>query len=257
MNSFKEFKSLHTNNVPFHVGNVWDVNSAKIFAKNGYKALATSSDAITASLGYEDGKEMSFEELFHVVKAIKAKTTLPLSVDLESGYSRDKNKICENIIKLIEIGVVGINLEDSIVINGSRQIVDADEFSQTIEFIKDFLAKKEVEIFLNIRTDFYLMGLENALKETMQRSRLYEKAGADGLFVPCITDENDIRDIIENTSLPVNVMTMPNLPNFSTLQHLGVTRISSGPFLYNTVNTFFNDTLKSINDKQSFSPLFE
>ncbi len=257
MNSFQEFKILHTHKVPLHIGNVWDANSAIMLENRGYKAIGTSSAAIAASLGYEDGEQISFDELFHVIKTIKDKTSLPLTVDLEAGYSRDPNKICKNIISLNELGVVGVNLEDSIVIRGNRQIVDGNEFSETIRFIKNHLVKKRIEVFLNIRTDFYIMDLENALKETMNRSKLYEKSGADGVFVPCLTDEKDIKKIVENTSIPVNVMAVPNLPIFSKLQQLGVKRVSSGPFFYNTVNKYFSDMLEAIDAHQSFSPVFE
>ena len=257
MKNFEKFKILHIQKSPFHIGNVWDANSAIMLEKSGYKAIGTSSAAIAASLGYEDGEQMSFDELLHVIKSIKDKTSLPLTADIEAGYSRDPNIICENIIKLSDLGVVGINLEDSIVSNGNRKIVDANEFSETLSFIKGHLLKEDIEVFLNIRTDSYILGLENPLKETMNRCELYEKSGADGLFVPCITDEKDISMIVGNTSAPINVMTMPNLPPFSKLQQLGVKRISSGPFLYNTVNKYFNDLLEEIDTLQSFSPMFK
>lgn len=257
MNNFQKFKALHTQKNPLHIGNVWDVNSTIMLENNGYKALGTSSAAIAASLGYEDGEQMSFNEMFLIIKAIKNKTTLPLTVDLEAGYSRDKDDIFKNILHLHELGIVGINLEDSIVKNGKRTIIDANEFSETLRFIKDHLAKNNSDIFLNIRTDFYIMSLEHPLKETLTRSKLYEKSGADGLFVPCVADEYDIKNIVENTSLPVNIMAVPNLPTFSKLQQLGVKRISSGPFLYNAVNKYFSDTLEAIDTHQSFMPLFE
>ncbi len=257
MNSFENFKKLHTGKTPLHIGNVWDTNSAIMLESKGYKALGTTSAAIASSLGYKDGENISFDDLFYVIKKIKNKISLPLTVDLEAGYSRDKNKICENITNLIELGVVGINIEDSIVTSGDREITDARDFSQIIKCIKSYLAENATDVFLNIRTDYFIMGLDNALEETMHRSRLYEEAGADGLFVPCVTDEQDIKQIVENTSLPINVMTMPDLPDFSKLQELGVKRISSGPFLYNTTNQYFNDILKAINTHQSFKPIFE
>ena len=257
MTAFQKFKMLHKQNTPLHIGNVWDVNSAIMLENRGYKAIGTSSAAIAMSLGYEDGEEMSFDELFHIVKAIKAKTSLPLTVDLEAGYSRDPNIISKNIVRLSALGVVGINLEDSIVISGSRQIVDADEFSETIKLIKMDLEKKAIEVFLNVRTDSFIMGLENALKQTITRSMLYEKAGADGLFVPRVTDEKEIKKIVESTSIPVNVMAMPDLPIFSKLHQLGVKRISSGTFLYNKASNCLGDILESIEENQSFSPLFD
>jgi len=257
MNTFQEFKSLHEQSAPLHIGNVWDVSSTMIFENKNYKALGTSSAAIATSLGYEDGEEMSFDELIQVVKTITAKTSLPLTVDLEGGYSRNPEEISKNIMRLYELGIVGVNLEDSIVTSGSRQIVNANKFSETIKMIKNYLTEKEVEVFLNIRTDFYLMGLDNPLKETILRVMLYEAAGADGIFVPCVTDEEDIKEIVKNTAVPLNVMTMPTLPSFQKLQQLGVKRISTGPFIYNKISEYFSNMLETIDEHQSFNPIFK
>lgn len=257
MNTFQEFKSQHEQNTPLYIGNVWDVSSAMMLENKNYKALGTSSAAIATSLGYEDGEEMSFDELIQVVEAIIARTSLPLTVDIEGGYSRNPEEISKNIMRLNELGVIGINLEDSIVLDGNRQIIDATEFGKTIIEIKKHLAKSKAETFLNVRTDFYIMGLENPLKETLLRATLYEKAGADGIFVPCVTEEEDIKEIVENITIPLNVMTMPALPSFQKLQQLGVKRVSMGPFIYNKINEYFNNILDEIDEHQSFSPIFQ
>lgn len=257
MDTFQEFKKLHEQPTPLFIGNVWDVSSAILFEQKGYKCLGTSSAAIASSLGYDDGEQMNFEELLAIVKAIKAKTTLPLTVDLEAGYSRDSGEISQNIIRLHKLGVIGINLEDSIVTNGDRKIVDSDDFSDTIISIKNKLQEKGIEVFLNIRTDFFIMGLDNPLKETIKRVMLYEQAGADGVFIPCVTTENNIKAIIESVSIPVNVMTMPDLPTFERLQQLGVKRVSAGPFLYNKMSENLGELLDAIDEHQSFSPLFK
>ncbi len=256
MNTFQEFKNLHGQSEPLYIGNVWDVNSAILFEKKGYKSIGTSSAAVAASLGYEDGEEMSFNELLNVVSAITLRTSLPLTVDLEAGYSRDAKEVLKNIVQLYNLGVVGINLEDSVVEKGNRCIVDAAEFSETIRFLKKNLLEKGINLFFNVRTDFYLMGLDNPLKETVARVALYEEKGADGIFVPCVTDKNDIRKIVNSTSLPVNVMAMPNLPAFSILQELGVKRVSMGPFFYHYMNEWFCHMVDSVNKHQSFSPVF-
>lgn len=257
MSTLQEFKNLHEQSTPLYIGNVWDVSSAMMLENKNYKALGTSSAAIATSLGYEDGEKMSFDELIQVVKTITAKTSLPLTVDLEGGYSRYPAEICKNIMRLNELGVVGVNLEDSIVIDGNRQIADATEFSKIITVIKKQLKEKGAEIFINVRTDFYIMGLDSPLKETLLRSALYEKTGADGIFVPCVTDEEDIKEIVKNTTVPLNVMTMPTLPSFQKLQQLGVKRVSTGPFIYNKVNEYFNHMLEAIDERQSFNPIFE
>jgi len=255
MNRSKEFKELHNQENLLLIGNVWDVQSASVFEEKGYKAVGTSSAAIATSLGLEDGEQMSFEQLNEIVKRITSKISIPLTVDIEGGYSRDVNEIIENIVALHKNGVAGINIEDS-VIDGDKKILDAEEFGKIISVIKTYLKENKIDLFLNIRTDFFIMGLNNPLEETIKRIKIYEKYGADGIFVPCITSENDIEQVVETTALPINVMTMPNLPNFNKLQELGVKRISMGPFIYNNITDHLKKILQNIEKDQSFNCLF-
>ena len=84
-----DFNALHQQNQPLLLANVWDASSAQAAQQAGYQALGSSSAAIAAMLGYEDGEEMSFDELFYVVSRIKTVSELPLSVDLEAGSRAD------------------------------------------------------------------------------------------------------------------------------------------------------------------------
>jgi len=256
MNKFQNFKNLHQQVSPLQIGNVWDCQSALMFEKLGYQVIGTSSAAIASSLGYDDGEQMDFKELNAIVQLILSKVSIPLTVDLEGGYSRNLDQIINHITILYQAGVVGINLEDSIVDNG-RKILEAQEFSEMIKKIKSCLETNNIDIFLNIRTDLYIMGLDNPLEETVSRVKLYEKAGADGIFIPCMTDENDITKVVEAISLPINVMTMPNLPSFEILKKCGVKRISMGPFIYNNMVSQLQDTLNDIGKNQSFNDLFK
>src|ERR1700749_4862742 len=111
MNNYETFFKLHHGEKPFILANAWNVKSAQIIENNGYDAIATSSGAISDSLGYADGEKIPFSELFYVIQRIKSCTSIPLSVDLERGYTDDPAKLNDNIQKLIDIGVAGINLE--------------------------------------------------------------------------------------------------------------------------------------------------
>ncbi|MFK8007405.1 MAG: isocitrate lyase/phosphoenolpyruvate mutase family protein [Saprospiraceae bacterium] len=250
------FKKLHQQKEPLLLANVWDVASAQIAKKLNFKAIGTSSSAISNSLGYQDGEEMSFEELVFFVKRISSKINIPLSVDLEAGYSRDPKIIAAHIKQLAELGVVGINLEDSIM-KGVRVLLSAEVFSTIILEIKNILEKEGINIFLNIRTDTFIVQNPDPTTETIRRIQLYEKAGTDGIFVPCITQEADIKSVVESTSLPINVMCMPELPDFSILQKLGVKRISMGNFLYDQMNVFLEKILNDISHQNSFQPIFQ
>lgn len=255
MDKFKEFKKFHNQDSALLLGNVWNVQSALLFQKLGFKAIGTSSAAIATSLGYEDGEKMPFEDLLRIVKNIQAKINIPLTVDIEGGYSRNISELTGNIVALQKLGVVGINIEDSIM-NTEREVINAEEFGKTIRLIKSHLSKNNINIFINVRTDFYIMGLKKPFEGTLKRIKIYDKNGADGIFVPCIVKEQEIKKIVESTTLPVNVMCMPDLPNFNSLERLGVKRISIGPFLYNDMIGKLEKSIIEITNRQSFNSIF-
>ncbi|MFD2033571.1 isocitrate lyase/phosphoenolpyruvate mutase family protein [Belliella marina] len=250
-----KFKDLHNQDKPLLMANVWDVPSAKIAEKLNIQAIGTSSSAIASQLGYEDGEKLDFLELAAIVARILRHTDLPLSVDLEAGYSRNPGRIADNIKRLVDIGVVGINIEDSIV-ETERALLTAESFAESLSTVNEILQKDHIDIFINVRTDTFLLGQANATEETIRRIRLYENAGANGIFTPCIENESDITDIVSCTNLPINVMCMPLLPDFETLFTLGVKRISMGNFLYNKMYTQFEKLTATVLSQKSFEPVF-
>lgn len=255
MNSFDSFYQLHQLSEPLLLANIWDVNSARIFETSGYQAIGTSSHALANAFGYDDGENLPFELLLRVAKKVVETVSIPFTVDMEGGYGRDSTEIVEHIKMLHDVGVAGINLEDTFA-KPVRQLRPAEEFRQLLSEIAGQLDKENVRVFLNIRTDAFLLGLPNALDETIARINRYENTGIHGLFVPCITDVNDILTITSETILPVNVMCMPALPSFAALKDLNVKRISMGPFLFNKMNQQTGALALQVIRDQDFSALF-
>ncbi len=256
MTDIQFFKNLHQGESPVFIGNVWNVQSAKVYEELGFKALATSSSAVAKSLGYEDGEQMSFDEYFYMIQRISQCTSVPLSVDLESGYGKTAADIVDNIKRLSKIGVVGINIEDSAVTDGIRTFSDLDVFSDKLKSIISQLKQSGIEMFINVRTDPFLLNVDNALHETLQRIKLFDEVGVDGIFVPCITSESDIKQVVDSTNLPLNVMCMPELPDFEVLANLGVKRITSGNFLNGYIYQNLKNINQAISSEKSFSPVF-
>ena len=252
-NRFEEFLALHHQPAPLLIGNVWNAQSAKIFEQQNFKAVGTSSAAVAETLGYTDGEEMSIEEYLFIIKNIAAAVSIPFSVDLESGYGNTPEQIVSVIRKLHEIGVSGINIEDSMVVNGKRSIVDAKAFAEKLERIISLL---DVELFINVRTDSFLLGVPNALDDAISRIDLYQHTGVHGLFLPCITKVADIEKVAAHSLLPVNVMCIPGLPDFKHLQKACVKRISMGPFLHKNIYQKMNDLAEEIVAAGSFEHLF-
>jgi len=252
MNDIKKFSSEDT----ILLCNVWDAASCQIAEKLGFSVLGTSSAAIAKNLGKEDGENIDFSDLLSVVRKMVSSVDTPLTVDIEAGYGSNATDIVNNISELAALGVIGINIEDSTVVNDVRKLRDAGEFADLLSQIVNELKERDIQMFINARTDTFIVGAEHALEKTIERAKMYEESGANGVFVPCITELSDIESVVKSTSLPINVMCMPGLANFTELKESGVKRISMGNFVHQSMLDFCEQQLNAIIDEQSFSPLF-
>ncbi|MFK8018753.1 MAG: isocitrate lyase/phosphoenolpyruvate mutase family protein [Pseudomonadales bacterium] len=253
------FRDLHYQAEPLLLCNVWDVPSAMLANKLGFKAAGTSSAALAHSLGYKDGEQLAFSILYERVRRITECVDIPLSVDLEAGYGESSTQVLENVLALADLGVVGINIEDSLVgaeVNAERELVESKKFAGLLDAISLGLKAAGVDVFVNARTDVFLLGCDSAVERTVERIQVYTEAGAHGIFVPCIVREDDIAKVADACSLPLNVMCMPGLPDFEVLKNSNVKRISMGNFAYNSMVQNLEHSLAKITDAQSFASLF-
>jgi 2-methylisocitrate lyase-like PEP mutase family enzyme len=247
MNNYETFYQLHQQKKPLIIANAWNVKSAQMIEQNGYDAIATSSGAISNSLGYEDGEKIPFSELLYMVQRIKVSTNIPLSVDLERGYTDNANELIENIQRLVDIGVAGINLEDA---------QGEEIYLKKLNSIKNHFEKTNQKLFINARTDGFLQKVESPLETTIKRAKLYQEAGADGLFVTAVSDPATIKEIASSTTLPLNIVGTPKLSSIKTLSECGVRRISMAVFLYRATYNRLENLLKEVITEQSFEPMF-
>jgi 2-methylisocitrate lyase-like PEP mutase family enzyme len=219
------FRDLHHGSDCLIIGNAWDAMSAVIMEQVGFRAIGTTSWGIANSFGYQDGEVISFEQLTRVVQSILDVVKIPVSVDMESGYANHTDGIVGNILTLAKMGCAGVNLEDSIPQKGLKE---KEIYARTIAQTKQALLKEGfADFFINARIDTYLQ-LENPLEETIRRAKLYEQSGADGVFVPCMTHSSDIQQLLAETRIPLNLMSLPNLSDIAALAKMGVKRFSFG-----------------------------
>lgn len=251
---FETFKKLHDGNL-FILPNAWDAQSALIFEESNYKAVGTSSAAVAASLGYPDGEAMPFHEYLMVIKRITASVKLPVTIDIEMGYGKTAEEVYANIQTLIEAGVVGINIEDSRIANGTRSLKDAKEFAKMLDRMKTQLTNSHESLFINVRSDAFLLDVNDKQKEAAQRIKVYENSGADGIFLPLISNEHDIVSVTSSTKLPLNVMMIPGLPDLNKLDDLGVKRVSMGPFMANATYKKTKELAKEVIERNSMVPV--
>lgn len=251
MISIDQFKSLHQQSSPFIVGNVWDAHSAQLAEKAGFKGLGTSSHAIANALGYADGQNISVEEILFMVERIVKAVEIPVSVDFEAGYSSDPEEVAAYVKQLVDVGVVGINLEDGVVVDGARRMEDPKVLAHKIKAIKAV-----TNVFINARADTYTTKHDDALGESIHRAQRYAEAGADGIFIPLIEKEEDIKALLAAVSLPLNVFATPQLPSYESLGALGVKRISYGAKWYDKLAEKTEIFFKTVHGTKKFDSLF-
>jgi 2-methylisocitrate lyase-like PEP mutase family enzyme len=218
----ERFRKLHEGPDVLVLPNAWDAASAAIMADAGAKAVATSSAAVAWSLGYADGDVAPISAVCGVIAAASKAVDVPVSADIEGGFTDDLDELAANIRAVIAAGAVGINLED-----GTRS---PDLHARKIETVRKAATAAGVALFINARTDIYLKGLaqgDDALAQTLKRAELYRAAGADGIFVPGPGDPALIRTLATEIKLPLNVMGWIGVPKASELAPLGVRRLST------------------------------
>ncbi len=136
--------------------------SAKLFERSGASAIATSSAAVAWALGYPDGSALPEHELVDAVRRITRVLSVPLTVDIEDGYSDDAPKVAALAQKIVDVGAVGINIED-----GTKPPA---LLAEKIERIRGALSS--APLFINARTDVFLRGLApsgSAVAMTIER----------------------------------------------------------------------------------------
>ncbi|UYV37849.1 isocitrate lyase/phosphoenolpyruvate mutase family protein [Rhodobacteraceae bacterium D3-12] len=230
------FKSLHTPGTPLVLYNIWDAGSAKAIADAGAKALATGSWSVAAAQGYADGEALPLDLLLTIVARIAATNDLPLSVDFEGGYATDPAGVASNVSRLIAAGAIGINFEDRVINGDGLHSIEGQ--SARIAAARTAASSANVPLFINARTDLFLGSAPDShagfVDEAITRAQAYQQAGADGFFVPGLTQETLIRRITAATTLPVNVMMLGDQSPLSSVAAMGVARASFGPGAYRT-----------------------
>jgi len=236
------FRQLHQHGL-LRLANAWDPGTARLIESLGAPAVATTSAGVAWANGYPDGDMLPVPRLLETVAAILRVVRVPLTVDIEGGYSDAPHAVGELTARLAGMGVAGINIEDGA---GTPALLCAK-----IEAIRSACAAAGLDLFVNARTDVYLRRMGEAAGRpalTLARAADYATAGADGLFVPGLDDRAGVEQIVGGTSLPVNLLARTALPAAAELETWGVRRLSAGADLaesaYRRVATLATDFLR-------------
>ncbi len=243
--------------------NSWDVGSSKLIEACGYKAIATTSLGIAASLGYPDCQVIQLSEMIDVITGIVHAVHVPVTADFEAGYGKDIDEIIDSIKKVIATGVVGINIEDSIELN--PVLIDEMEFCERISAIRALSDSLGLHLVINARTDsFYTSSgspKEN-LSESIKRGNKYREAGADCIFVPLVCEKETIATLVKEINAPINILANPGIggrlpPSVRELQDLGVARLSLGSAMMKATLAFMKKVADELSGKGTYNLLLD
>ncbi|MEV5717691.1 isocitrate lyase/phosphoenolpyruvate mutase family protein [Amycolatopsis mediterranei] len=210
--------------------NAWDEQSAELVVHKGFPVVATSSAAVAAALGHEDGERAPWREMFAAVARIARVVPVPVTVDAEAGYGLEPDQL---VAELLAAGAVGCNLEDTG--HQAGGLVPAAAQADRLAGVRAAADAAGVPLVINARIDTFLppsgfSGPERA-DEAIRRGRLYRAAGADCVYPIGVSSAADLGKVVAGVGGPVNGNTGPEL-DLGTLASLGVARVSFGPRFY-------------------------
>ncbi|QQQ50576.1 isocitrate lyase/phosphoenolpyruvate mutase family protein [Pseudomonas syringae] len=224
------FHELHNHGLLI-LANVSDAGGAKVVESLGATAIATSSAGMAWAHGYADGNQLPLTRLAASVESMTRILRVPLTVDIEAGYSDDLQHVASVVEAVVAAGAVGINIEDG--------TAPPEVLVRKIEVAREVADKHGINLFINARSDVYLKSLVppvQRLDEIIRRAALYAQAGANGLFAAGMVTPAEISTLCNNCTLPVNLLARDGLSAPDDLQSLGVRRLSAGSsiaeFLY-------------------------
>jgi 2-methylisocitrate lyase-like PEP mutase family enzyme len=259
----EKFLKFHHDKEILVLLNSWDIGSSKLIEACGYKAVATTSMGIAASLGYPDCQIITLSEMTGVIAGIVHGVKVPVTVDIEAGYGNNLNEIIDSVKKIIATGIVGINIEDSIDL--SPVLIDEMEFCERLSAIRALSDSLGFHLVINARTDsFYTSSgsQKEKLAESIRRGNKYREAGADCIFVQPVWEKELISTLVKEINAPVNILANPGIgaglpPSVQELQDMGVARLSLGSGVMKATLALIKKVADELSQKGTYNLLLE
>ena len=246
------FRELHAAGC-FVIPNPWDVGSARLLARLGFRALATTSAGFAWSLGRPDNHVSLQEALAHVSAVVRA-VDVPVSADFEGGFAVEPLGVATNVAAATRTGIAGISVEDSTG-DGAHPLFDFTLAVERVRAARRAIDESGSGVVLTARSEGFIVGRPD-LHETVRRLTAYAEAGADCLYAPGIRTRDEITAVVGAVApRPVNVLAGSDFATVAELAELGVRRISVGGALARAAWTGFFEAAREIADRGTFAGL--
>jgi methylisocitrate lyase len=246
------FRQLHQSGC-FVIPNPWDLGSARLLARLGFPALATTSAGFAWSLGRPDN-HVSLEEALAHFRAIANGVEVPVNADFEGGFATAPAAVAANVTAATATGIAGLSIEDSTG-DPSKPLFDLTLAIERIRAAREAIDGSGTGVLLTGRSEGFIVGRPD-LAETIRRLTAYAEAGADCLYAPGIRTRAEIAAVVEAVAPnPVNVLVGSDFTTRAELAELGVRRISIGGALARAAWTGFLEVAREIAEQGTFTRL--
>lgn len=239
------FHELHRRDRILVMPNPWDVGSAKLLARGGFEALATTSAGLAWALGKLDG-QVTRDELVAHVTALAAAVDVPLNVDSEWCFPHAPGGVGETVRLLAAAGAAGCSIEDWNSVDGRIEPLDV-AVARVAEVVAANRALAD-PLVITGRCENHIHGVDD-LEDTIRRLRAYRDAGVDCAFAPGLADLAQIGRVVREVGLPLNMIAIPNGPTVAELESVGVRRVSTGGALARHAYGALLDASAELGDK--------
>jgi len=204
------FRAALSAEKPLQIVGVINAYAALLAERAGFRAIYLSGGGVSAaSLGVPDLGIITLEDVLVDVRRITDASTLPLLVDVDTGFGSAFN-IARTVRSLIKAGAAAMHIEDQVQAKRcghrpGKELVPVEEMLDRLKAALD--ARTDPSFVIMARTDSLAVeGLDRAL----ERARAYAEAGADMLFPEAVTDPSTYSLFARTSGVPV----LANLTEF-------------------------------------------
>ena len=246
----QKFREALKNNQPLVIPGTINAYSAKLAERAGHQAIYLSGSGVAAaSYGLPDLGVTSMDDVLIDVKRITNASTLPLLVDIDTGWG-ESDQISRTISEMGIAGCAAVHIEDQVYDKRcghrpNKQLVSINEMTNRLKTV--IKSKVDDSFFVMARTDAIASeGIDGALK----RCKAYIEEGVDGIFLEAVTSIDQYKEFKDHFSIPVlaNITEFGKTPLFTQneLKEVGVDMVLYPLTAFRTMSLSAEKTYNSI-----------
>ncbi|QIL89305.1 methylisocitrate lyase [Microbulbifer sp. SH-1] len=197
------FRLALKENQPLQVVGTINAYTAIMAERIGHQAIYLSGAGVAnASYGLPDLGMTSLDNVLEDVRRITAASSLPLLVDIDTGWGGAFN-IARTIKEMIRAGAAAVHIEDQVAQKRcghrpNKEIVSKEEMVDRIKAAVD--ARTDDDFFIMARTDAFA---QEGLEAAIERAQACIEAGADGIFAEAVTELEHYRAFKDALNVPI------------------------------------------------------